>query len=124
VLAASIIGAIALQESTSETSVNVYQTTQSNNPEDSHLHHSTCFLSLIQNLYSDNGSNLIDLLLSNNADLSIKPAEYDIVQPGSCHPLSAPNCIMSIRRSDQSINFPFKGYSARVRRAIRRLVCL
>jgi hypothetical protein len=39
VLAASIIRTIALEAaSTSETSVNYYQTTRRNNPEDSHLH--------------------------------------------------------------------------------------
>jgi hypothetical protein len=44
VLAASIIMAIALMmeaASTSETSVNFYQTTRRNNPEDSHLHDHT-----------------------------------------------------------------------------------
>jgi hypothetical protein len=38
VLAASIITLMMEAASTSETSVNFYQTTQRNNPEDSHLH--------------------------------------------------------------------------------------
>jgi hypothetical protein len=37
-LAASIIGAMMEAASTSETSVNFYQTTRRNNPEDSRLH--------------------------------------------------------------------------------------
>jgi hypothetical protein len=38
VLVASIIRAMMEAASTSETSVNFYQTTRRNNPEDSHLH--------------------------------------------------------------------------------------
>jgi hypothetical protein len=38
VLAASIIRAMMEAGSTSETSVNFYQTTRRNNPQDSHLH--------------------------------------------------------------------------------------
>jgi hypothetical protein len=38
VLAASIIRAMMVAESTSETSVSFYQTVRRNNPEDSHLH--------------------------------------------------------------------------------------
>jgi hypothetical protein len=41
-LAASIIKAMIEAASTSETSVNFYQTTPRNNPEDSHLHNSKC----------------------------------------------------------------------------------
>jgi hypothetical protein len=42
VLAASIIRAVTETASTSETLVNFYQTTQHNNPEDSHLHTHCC----------------------------------------------------------------------------------
>jgi hypothetical protein len=38
VLAASIIAPMMEAANTSETSVNFYQTTRRNNPEDSHLH--------------------------------------------------------------------------------------
>jgi hypothetical protein len=44
VLATSIITAMVMEAAnTSETSVNYYQTTRRNNPEDSHLHFIVCF---------------------------------------------------------------------------------
>jgi hypothetical protein len=46
VLAASIIALMVEAASTSETSVNFYQTAQRNNPEDSHLHPQFMFFAL------------------------------------------------------------------------------
>jgi hypothetical protein len=48
VLAASIIALMTEAANTSETSVNFYQTTRRNNPEDSHLQQDTLLVNLIE----------------------------------------------------------------------------
>jgi hypothetical protein len=62
VLAAFIIRATLMTEavSTSEKSVNFYQTTQHNHPEDSHLH--TCYLENLKSQFPDSSLQIYTIM--------------------------------------------------------------
>jgi hypothetical protein len=63
-LAASIIKAIAMEvASASETSVNVYQTTKRNIPEDHHLHSRSCSIVYIRNKVGTYMNRVLDKLI-------------------------------------------------------------
>jgi hypothetical protein len=50
------------------------------------IHSPTCLLSLNQHNYPDTGSNLLDIIFSEFADLSVDHAEYGPDQDSHFHP--------------------------------------
>jgi hypothetical protein len=68
------------------------------------IHSATYFLGLNQHNYPDNGSNLLGLVFSNIADLSIDHAEYSLVQPDDFHPPVVTDCAVSVRRLQKKLN--------------------
>jgi hypothetical protein len=64
-------------------------------------HSATCFLGLSQHNYSDSGSNLLDLVFSSFADLTVDHPANRLVQPDNFHPRFIIDCTMPVRRIKQ-----------------------
>jgi hypothetical protein len=73
------------------------------------IHSATCFLGLSQHNYSDSGSNLLDLVFPNFADLSVDHPDNGLVQPDNFHP----PLYNDVQRSKQNCNICYKRFSAR-----------
>jgi hypothetical protein len=76
------------------------------------IHSATCFLGLSQHNYCDSGSNLLELVFSNFADLTVDHPANGVVQPDNFHPPFIIDCIMPVRRIKQNCNILHKRFSA------------
>jgi hypothetical protein len=76
------------------------------------IHFVTCFLGLNQHSYPENDRNLLDLVSSNFADLSVDHAEYGLVQPDHFHPPLIIDSTMKIRRFKHNFNNVYERFSA------------
>jgi hypothetical protein len=76
------------------------------------IHSATCFLGLNQRNYPDNGSNLLGLVFSNFADLSVDHAEHGPVQPDHLRTPFIVDCEMPVRRCKQNFNISYERFSA------------
>jgi hypothetical protein len=66
-----------------------------------------CFLGLNQHDYSDSGSNLLDLVFSNVAGLSVDHPKYGLDEPDHFHPPFIIDFTMTVRRSKQNCNISY-----------------
>jgi hypothetical protein len=76
------------------------------------IHSATCFLGLSQLNYSDSGSNLLDLVFSYFADLTVAHPVNGLVQPDNFHPPFIIDCSMPVRLTKQNCNILYKRFSS------------
>jgi hypothetical protein len=70
-------------------------------------HSAFCFLGLNQHNCLDSGSNLLDLVFSNFADLSIDHAEYGVQLEHFHHPYIT-DCTMPVQHYKQNFSISYK----------------